>query len=156
MQNMHDMERTTIPQAKGYKRYLKLVQLQDSCKCGSQFHKFFRNVAATALRTCSTQKKSTHWGVWRQKIQKSDSASITQAPQFADNPNPDLFTMQQYCEVNVLSIKWRISVTSSLCDAGFFIDNSNSMHTNLDGAQALEFLACKPYFGYCNILASSY
>ena len=101
------MERTTIlSQMKTDK--LKVINdnvsdLFNSCKCGSQFHKLLSNVTTTTLRTRSTQKKAKnhHRGAQNTNILKDS----LQQHKHTNNLNPNMSTMQQHCEVDVIFIK---------------------------------------------------
>ena len=71
------IERTTILQQMKPDKQMVINDNSDlfnSCKCGSQFHKFFRNVTTTTLRTRSTQKKVK--SSRRAKYQKSKRFSF--------------------------------------------------------------------------------
>ena len=50
---------------------------------------------------------------------RQSAANDKGSDRLTNNPNPNLSTMQQYCEVDALFIKWRIGV-ASMCDAIHF------------------------------------
>ena len=114
-----------------------------SCKCGSQFHKFFRNVTTTnlILKTRSTQKKVN--SSKRTKHQKSKRFSFNQVS------TPTIQTpLCQPCNTagSTSSSSSEESASSQCVTPVFLFDNANSSMPNLDRAIALERLARQPVF----------
>ena len=115
--------------------------LFNSCKCGSQFHKFFRNVTTTTLRTRSTQKKvKSSRGAKHQKSKRFSFENIS-------TPTIQTPTCLPCHTARSTSSSSSAESASPQCVTPVFLfDNANSLHPNLDRAQALDYLARQPVF----------
>ena len=112
-----------------------------SCKCKSQFHMFFRNVTTiSTLRTRSTQKEVN--STKRAKHQKSKRFSFDNV----HTPTIQSPTCQPCHTARSTTSSSSEESASPQSVAPFVLfENPNSLHPNLDRAQALDNLAsCSP------------
>ena len=139
------VERITImQQMKAEKR--KVINdnsdIFSSCKCKSQFHTFFRNVTTiSTLRTRSTQKEVNSTKKAKHKKSKRFSFDNVRTPTIQS-------PICQPCNTagSTSSSSTEEPASPESVTPVFLFDNANSLHPNLDRAQALDHLDRLPEY----------
>ena len=125
------VERTTILKKMDEDQGLATNNNSDnvsSCKCGSQFHKFFRNVTTT-LRTRSSQKKVNSCNRTKQKRKnRRFSFSTTNTP-------PIHIPQCQPCNSTGSTSTSSNEESASPCVTPVFLFDNSNLHPNLAEAQ---------------------